>query len=768
VPELKFDTMRSVARVPALCLLSVCAAASLLGGAPAPAAPAEFFPMAVWYGGGKARAPMLEADPRAKKETWRADLHRIKSLGFNTIRCWMDWASGEPSEKQYRFDTLDVLLELAEQEGLKVILQVYMDSAPGWVGRKYPDALFVSSNGERIRPESSPGYCLDHPGVRAADLGFYAALAERARKSPAFLGWDLWSEPHVINWATPTYISNPEFCFCPNTLKRFRGWLQKKYNSLDELNRAWYRSYDSWDEVEPNRLSTILSYTDFIDWKTFIAGKLAEDLRARYDAVKRVAPDRVATSHAAGVGLFSSPLWWEGQSDDWSMAAQVDYYGTSFYPKHSASVDRDAGWRAALLDFTRSFGFAGKGRGFWIGELQGGFGTIALSVSPTVTAGDLRVWTWSALSRGAKGICIYAWYPMSSGYESGGFGLIQLDGTLTERSRAAGAVARVVDRNQKLFLDARPLRAQAAVVYNPLVHFVGGRQREAVYGGPQGEASGIEQASLLGIYRALFPTNIPIDFVHINELGAGLAGRYKLIYLQYPLMIPDAAAAALTEYVRAGGVLVAEARAGWNNERGWASDTIPGLGLHRALSCRETAAQTVRRPELVWASDQIPGLKTGERLPGRLFEETLEPVLPSGRLVARFASGAPAAVMGSFGRGRTLTVGSFLSAAYESGPDATLQRFFAGVLAWAGVERPFEVTGGEAEVRLLESGAEKLVFIFNHQPQPAELTVALHLPAANYTATDLVTGEPVALGAPLKLSRKIAGKDVWVVRLSPR
>ena len=34
----------------------------------------DVFPMAVWYGGGKARAPMLEADPGAKKEVWRRDL----------------------------------------------------------------------------------------------------------------------------------------------------------------------------------------------------------------------------------------------------------------------------------------------------------------------------------------------------------------------------------------------------------------------------------------------------------------------------------------------------------------------------------------------------------------------------------------------------------------------------------------------------------------------------------------------------------------------
>ncbi len=719
--------------------------------------------MAVWYGGGKARAPMLEADPLAKKEAWRRDLRQIKALGFNTVRCWMDWATGEPAEKQYRFDTLGVLLELAEQEGLKVLLQVYMDSAPDWVGRKYPDSLFVSSNGDRIVPESSPGYCMDHPGVRAADLAFYAALAERARKSPAFAGWDLWSEPHVINWATPTYIYNPEFCFCPNTLKRFRGWLQRKYGSLDALNRSWYRGYANWDEVQPNKLSTILSYTDYIDWKTFIADKLAEDLRARYEAVKRVAPDRVATSHAAGVGLFSSPHWWEGQSDDWSMAKQVDFYGTSFYPKHSAGVDRDVAWRAALLDFTRSFGYSGKGRGFYIGELQGGFGTIALNVSPTVTPADLRVWTWSALARGAKGICYYAWYPMSSGYESGGFGLIQLDGTLTERSRVAGEIASVVDHNQRLFLEARPPRAQVAAVYNPLSYFVGGRQRAAAYGGPQGEAGGIERDSMLGVYRALFPTNVPLDFIHINELSPDLLRQYKLVYLQYPLMIPESSVAPLTEYVRAGGALVAEARAGWNNERGWASDTIPGLGLHRVLGCRETAVQTVRRPDLVWSATDFSGLKAGDRLPGRLYEETLEPVLPNGRVVAKYANGAPAAVASTFGRGKTLTIGSYVAAAYETQHDAALERFFAALLDWAGVERPVEVAGGPAEVRMLESGRERLVFVFNHAAAPAELSVSLRLPG-EWSGTDVVSGSPV----PGKLSKKVGGSDVWVVRLSPK
>jgi hypothetical protein len=158
-------------------------------------------------------------------------------------------------------------------------------------------------------------------------------------------------------------------------------------------------------------MSTILSYTDYIDWKTFIADKLGEDLRDRSLAVKGAAPGAIVTSHAAGVGLFASPNHWEGQSDDWTMARQVDYYGTSFYPKHSSFVDRNVPWRGALLDFARSFGYAAGRDGFYIGELQAGFGTVALNVSPTVTPEDLRVWTWSALARGAKGAWRYTCPP---------------------------------------------------------------------------------------------------------------------------------------------------------------------------------------------------------------------------------------------------------------------------------------------------------------------------------------------------------------------
>lgn len=730
------------------------------------------FPFAVWYGGGKARAPMLEPDPKSKRNLWRSDLRAIKALGLNAIRCWVDWATAEPVQGQFNFDTIDVLMELAEEVGLKVIIQVYADSAPDWVGKKYPDSHFVAISGEVMPSQAAPGFCFDHPGVRSAVLGFFSALASRVKDRTAFLGWDLWSEPHVINWASATYMVNPEFCFCAHTATRFRDWLKRKYRTLEALNQAWYRRFTDWNDVQPPRLSTILSYTDYLDWRFFILEKLAEDLRLRYQAVKKIVPDRVATSHAAAPSLFTSPLSGSGSPDDWLMAKQVDYWGTSFYPKHSYPVGRDAVWRGALIDFSRSACHR-QANGFWIGELQAGFGTVALRVSSTVTPADLKVWTWSVLARGAKGINYYAWYPMSSGYESGGFGLIHLDGQLTERAKPVGQIARVVGNNQELFLKARPTSADVAIVYNPLSYMVGGR-RSLPAPGAQDEFAGIERNSLLGIYRALFPSNVPIDFLHINEIGEGKANQYRLILLPYPLMIPEPAARALAAYVRNGGTLMTEARLAWNDERGWAKEIIPGFGLHEVTGCREAAVQQTpsgkTEIQIVIRDESIPRLQSGDRLRASIYEEALEPISKNARVVGKFGDGSPAIVVSSYGKGKTMVVGSFLGILYESERDVALAKFFNGLLDWAGVYRRIEVSASDRmiEVRTMDAGPDILLFAFNHGAIAAEPIVRVKLPAGSYRVKDLITDEIVSSTYErngLAIKRRLEPNDVWVVHI---
>ena len=330
--------------------------------------------------------------------------------------------------------------------------------------------------------------------------------------------------------------------------------------------------------------------------------------------------------------------------------------------------------------------------------------------------------------------------------------MIRLDGSLTDRSKAAGEIARAVDRNQQLFSSAHPPKAEVAIVYNPLSYMVGGRQRAATTYGPQSEAAGIERDSMLGVYRAWFPSNVPVDFIHIHRLKASDLRQYKLIYLPYPLMLPSASAREIAEYVRNGGALIAEARLGWNNENGRAAEVIPGMGLDQVMGCREKAVQSIPggRTELV--------LENGDRVPARLYEETLEPAGSQARVTAHFPDGNAAAIESTFGKGKTMALGSYVSAPFQQQPSAAAQKFFLSLLDWAGVSRPVRSTGDPVEVRWLDAGATKLVFVFNHQNK----AVSAGIQSPSGRATDLMTGKRVSLDA-----LRLQPQQVAVLELKP-
>ena len=654
----------------------------------------NFFPVSVWYSGGKARAPMLSTITPQSRDEWRRDLQQIKALGFNTVRTWVEWTHSEPKEGQFDFRNLQLLSELAEEIGLKVFIQVYGESAPDWVGRKFPDGLLEAHSGDRIIPQSAPGYCIDHPGVRKAFANFYTEMAKVASQYPNFYGWDLWSEPHLVQWGGPGWIPNAQYCFCPHTQSRFRQWLQEKYASLNELNTAWYRTFESWEEVSPPRFNTILSYTDYIDWKNFIYQKMAEDLRMRYEAVRLADKIGVITSHASPPSIFSSPQG-SGAEDDFLMAEQVDHYGTSQYPKHSRPGD----WIRSNFMIAADFSYSAnkKNGGYYVGEFQAGFGTVGLRIGDEVTPEDHNIWFWTSLATGARAINIYAYYPMNSGYESGGYGLIHLDGSLTERAKSIGRTAHFVDKNQTLFLNSKPIKSEIALVYNPLSQMVGGSRGSGRVEGQPGHSK-----SLIGYYRVFSDNNIPIDFIHRRDLESGKIEQYKLIIVPYPLMFTQEAATSLMTFVKNGGYLLAEARFAWNDEKGYATDIIPGMGLSEVFGVREAKVEVKNKVRMNILDTSHPAFNhlTGSNLTGEYFSESLE-ILPgsNAEVLARFEDNTPAITGSRFGEGYTILIGSFLANRISSSYQGTARidpefqedndEFLLGLLDWANIDRPF-------------------------------------------------------------------------------
>jgi len=732
----------------------------------------DFFPVSVWYSGGISRAPMLETLTPTSRDNWRRDLRQIKSLGFNTVRTWVEWAHCEPQPGQYHLENLKLLCELAQEVGLRVIVQLYVDSAPDWVGKKFPDGMYEAQSGDRIKSQAAPGFCTDHAGVREAVLNFITETARVASTYPNLHGWDLWSEPHIINWAYINYVPNATFCYCPNTQAAFREWLKKKYGTLEALNQAWYRNFDSWEDAEAPRFGTILSYTDFIDWKNFIYEKLAHDLRLRYEAVRRGDPSHVITSHAAVPSIFYSPYVGAGATDDFLMAEQIDYYGTSLYPKHSHPSTHWEPWKFQVaVDFSRSANR--KNGGFYVGELQAGKGTYGLNIGNPITPEDHRLWMWSAVARGAKAINIYAYYPMSSGYESGGYGLINLDGTVTERAVAAGKTAAIITRNKDFILASKPVAAQVAIVYNPLAQMVGGEQRTVT--------TDLHQNSLLGYYRFFTEENIPVDFIHRRDLERDDLSQYRLIIVPYPLMFTETAAAGLKKYIANGGHALTEARLAWNDERGFAAPVIPGMGLEKVFGVHETSVKMGDRVALNVGSRKHPLLSflaAGDTLWGANFAESLEADKNNPALVlATLNDGAAGLTVSLYGRGEAACIGTFLGMANHLAARETNNRFLRGLVEWAKIERVFTtscdgVKDNPIEVRLMDNPRGFMLFIFNRADDSKPVQVQIKTPSdRGYRVRDLLHEEARAVESPnkkLNLDLTLSGHDVGVWEIQSR
>ncbi len=699
----------------------------------------NFFPVSVWYSGGKARAPMLSQITSKSKSQWLKDLQQIKSLGFNTVRTWVEWTHTEPKEGEYNFKNLRMLLDLANKTGLKIIIQMYIDSAPDWVGKKYKNALFTTQSGDKMIPQSAPGYSLDNPGVRKAVADLFKRTAEVAIQYPNFYGWDIWSEPHIINWASMDWIEHPQFGFNVYTQEKFREWLKKKYKTLSNLNKAWYRTFLSWKDVQAPRFSTILSYTDFIDWRLFLYHKIAEDMRFKYNAVRSVDHTHVITAHASPPSLWSTPLSGTDAANDFQRAKQLNYYGLSLYPKHN---DSRYNWTEQHIQTALAFEYSANAEhgGFYVGELQAGQGTVGLKIGEPITGSDLRNWMWSCVAAGAKAINIYAYYPMSSGYESGGYGLINLNGTVTPRAITAGEIAKIINKNSNLFVNSSPVKPEVAIVYNPLAQMVGGLN--AI--GQAVNSARLHTESLIGYYNFFSSHNIPAGFISLSDLKSPNISSYKLIIIPCSMLFTMQATNELMNYAANGGHVIGEARFAWNDSKGYASLTIPGMGLSKLFGVSELRIKKEKEPAMKVVDEDIPlagGLKKADLLKGAFFEESLK-VLEAknnpAKVLADFEDGTPSITFHKYGKGGAVFIGTFLGLANQSLPDAPAynSRFLEDVIHWAGVQLPYFASEAGSEGVQVSLQKDKidgsyLMFIINHKDSVKKFSVGLNLNSLN-------------------------------------
>jgi beta-galactosidase len=677
------------------------------------------------------------------EQDWARDHQTAARIGMNTFRHWFMWGAIETSPGRYDWRDYDRMMDLAAQNGIKVVIAELITSAPEWAFHKYAYARYRGSDGSvensTIGGSSAsggfPGLCLDNPEVRAAAEKFLTALVEHYRNHPALLGYDLWNE-NTSNGGSATKM----YCYCDATKRKLREWLRRRYPSLEEIGRVWNRySYTSWDDVEPPH--NFGGYPESLDWLQFRIDDAFELFHWRANLVRKLDPHHLIAAHGVAGTLESLP---SSAHHEWRSSAEVDTWGFTFV----ASRKGDEPWKQfQAVDLVRG---GSRGKPFWHAEAEAG----PLWMQPQVIGrpredgripdeNDVRLWNMVSCAGGATGILYPRWRPLLDGPLFGAFGAFGMDGSVTPRAEMTGKVARWANAHPELW-KSRPVQGDIGLVFIPeseLFNYV-----------QQGSTSFYAQ-SIRGAYQAFFDWNIQADFVSLADIG-----KYKIVYLPYPVMLQSDTARELREYVEQGGTLVSEGLPAYFGDHGRVAQVQPNYGLDQLFGASESYVEFT--PDLL---DKLSLEVQGHNIYGRYFLQ--EYAAKGGKPAGHYANGHVAAVENHAGSGRTLLVGTFPGGGYylHHSPDA--KAFFAGLLKMAGVEPRLQTDNTKVQARLHGGAGGSYLWVVN--PSRAETKVTVSIGGAEPAfrqAEDVWEKLPVSV-AGRRVTVSVPPRDAVVIAL---
>ncbi len=411
--------------------------------------------------------------------------------------------------------------------------------------------------------------------------------------------------------------------------------------------------------------------------------------------------------------------------NEWRSAAMMDVWGLTWV----ASRKGNAPWlQYQAMDLVRA---GARGKPFWHAEAEGG----PLWMQPQVIgrpredgrqpdAEDVRIWNLISCAGGARGILYPRWRPLLDGPLFGAFGPFAMDGSVD----AAGA-----DGGQRREVGELPCRGVEVAAGE-------GRGWHAIHSG-----IGDLQLRAAGLNRVLRSVD-RVELIRLSSTPIFCAtlcalediDEYKLLYLAYPVMLKKETADRLKEYVQRGGMLICEGVPGYFGDSGHVGTVQPNLGLDELFGAREKIVEF--DPDL---SRKLMFEVNGNKVYGRYFRQDYD--LHGGTAAGQYSNGNIAAVSNSFGKGKTLLMGSFPGSGYFLHHGEETRVLFAGFLKLAGIVPAIVIDDNTVQARLHQGEGGTHIWVTNSTRAVKKVTVTLAEGAGPFqSAEDVWGGQKIA------------------------
>ena len=626
------------------------------------------------------------------REVWAEDVRLMKDAGVNLVTLAVfSWSRLETADGVYDFAWLDDIMDLLHANGIGVDLATPDAVPPAWLVAQYPDILPVLADGSTFGFGSRQHFDVSHPAYRRKSLAMAEKMGERYAGHPALCMW------HVNNEYGPV-------SYGPHADQAFREWLQKKYSSLEDLNRAWSTDvwgqvYSDWAQVNaPAQPRTWSNPSRRLDFHRFTSDSMLAHYKAERDILRRHTPE---------LPIVTNFMRFYKNNDYWAWAAEEDAAALDIYPDPR---EEDAHVAAALnFDLMRSLR---KGQP-WLVMEQATAAVSQWSVNVSKLPGKMRLGSYQAIAQGADSILFFQWRQARGGTERFHSGMVN----------HAGPDTRVFREVRELGQELKGLGGITGTRSNAKVALVFdwdcwwalelGNSPRSDLNYPQ---------EVLRLYRPFFDANIPVDFV---DTKADL-GQYSLVVLPATYLLSDDAAQRIEEYVSGGGRLVASYLSGIVDP----DNTIRLGGYPGALrnvlgAWSEEMHPLAGEGEAVKLSTADGGTASADYWTEHLHATTADVLASyaSGRL-----EGSPAVTRNSFGGGTAV----YLSARVDS---TFLAELLADERAAAGIRPELDAPLG-VQVRRRTGNGRSYLLVLNHSDAPAGVDVTAG-------GTDLLTGTAV-------------------------
>ena len=153
-------------------------------------------------------------------DQWGKDIALMKAAGLNVVRMGhLAWDSYEPSEGFFNFGWFDTVMNMMNEAGIKVILDIAIRPAPIWLHYKYPSIDITDAKGDILYPNHRYMEDIGDPMYQQYALRFTDSLTKRYGNHPALLGFGIDNES-----------GDGRISYSETARQRYIAWLKKISN----------------------------------------------------------------------------------------------------------------------------------------------------------------------------------------------------------------------------------------------------------------------------------------------------------------------------------------------------------------------------------------------------------------------------------------------------------------------------------------------------------------------------------------------------------